>query len=86
MAFAWQLADSMLDGKQGYDLQAPMPKQYMTLRGQPIATHSLDVFAHMPEVGEVVVVCEPSYRCATEPTRARPLQSADVATATQAPV
>ena len=40
-----------------------MPKQYMLLRGQPIATHSLDVFARMPEVSEVVVVCEPDYRC-----------------------
>ena len=42
--------------------QARMPKQYMLLRGQPIATHSMDVFAHMSEVGEVVVVCEPCYR------------------------
>ena len=40
-----------------------MPKQYMILRGQPIATHSLDVFAKMPEVAEIVVVCEPDYRC-----------------------
>ena len=42
--------------------QAPMPKQYMILRGQPIATHSLDVFARMPEIAEIVVVCEPDYR------------------------
>jgi len=41
---------------------ANMPKQYLLLRGEPIATHSLRLFASMPEVGEVVVVCDPSYR------------------------
>ena len=39
-----------------------MPKQYLPLRGQPIALYSLQTFAAMPEVGEVVVVCDPSYR------------------------
>ena len=44
-----------------------MPKQYLNLLGQPIAMHSLNTFGHMPEVGEVVVVCDPTYRCpATE--------------------
>jgi hypothetical protein len=38
-----------------------MPKQYLPLRGQPIALYSLDVFAAMREVGEVVVVCDESY-------------------------
>ena len=41
---------------------ANMPKQYLPLRGQPIALYSLQTFAAMPEVGEVVVVCDPSYR------------------------
>jgi len=41
--------------------QAAMPKQYLPLRGQPIALYSLDVFAAMREVGEVVVVCDASY-------------------------
>lgn len=40
-----------------------MPKQYLNLMGQPIAMHSLKTFGHMPEVGEIVVVCDPSYRC-----------------------
>lgn len=38
-----------------------MPKQYLPLQGQPIALYSLDVFAAMREVGELVVVCDPSY-------------------------
>jgi hypothetical protein len=41
---------------------ANMPKQYLPLKGQPIALYSLQTFAAMPEVGEVVVVCDPSYR------------------------
>lgn len=41
--------------------QAPIPKQYLELRGHPIATYSLRTFASMPEVGEIVVVCEPEY-------------------------
>ncbi|KAK9820332.1 hypothetical protein WJX72_009069 [[Myrmecia] bisecta] len=41
---------------------ASMPKQYLPLRGQPIAMYSLQMFAGMPEVGELVVVCDPSYR------------------------
>jgi 2-C-methyl-D-erythritol 4-phosphate cytidylyltransferase len=41
---------------------ANMPKQYLPLRGQPIATYSLRLFAALPSVGEIVVVCDPSYR------------------------
>lgn len=44
-----------------------MPKQYLNLLGQPIAMHSLNTFGHMPEVGEIIVVCDPSYRCPAEP-------------------
>lgn len=41
-----------------------MPKQYLQLLGQPIAMHSLNTFGSMREVGEIVVVCDPSYRSA----------------------
>ena len=43
-------------------LQASIPKQYLELLGQPIAVYSLLTFMAMPEVGEVVIVCDPSYR------------------------
>lgn len=45
-------------------LQASIPKQYLELQGQPIATYSLRTFAAMPAIREVVVVCEPEWRCA----------------------
>lgn len=41
---------------------ASIPKQYLELRGRPIATYSLSMFANMPEVGEIVIVCDPSWR------------------------
>ena len=44
--------------------QASMPKQYLQLLGQPIAMHSLNTFGSMREVGEIIVVCDPSYRSA----------------------
>jgi len=36
---------------------AEIPKQYLDLSGKPIATYSLETFAGMKEVGELVVVC-----------------------------
>lgn len=42
--------------------QASIPKQYLELLGQPIAMYSLQTLATMPEVGELVIVCDPSYR------------------------
>lgn len=41
---------------------ASIPKQYLDLKGQPIATYSLKTFANMNEVGEIVIVCDPSWR------------------------
>ena len=48
-------------------LQASMPKQYLPLLGQPIAMYSLQTLCSMAEVGEVVIVCDPSYQviCST---------------------
>eukprot|EP00887_Chlorella_sp_A99_P006085 scaffold22.g6085.t1 len=52
----------LLAGGVGKRMGASIPKQYLQLCGQPIATYSLATFAGMPEVGEVVVVCEPEWR------------------------
>jgi len=41
---------------------ASIPKQYLKLKGQAIATYSLETFAHMREVCEIVIVCDPSWR------------------------
>jgi hypothetical protein len=39
-------------------LQAAIPKQYLELKGQPIATYSLQTFAAMPQV----LCCPPALR------------------------
>ena len=41
---------------------AAIPKQYLELCGKPIATYSMAMFAGMPAVGEIVVVCEPEWK------------------------
>ena len=52
----------LLAGGVGKRMKADMPKQYLPLLGTPIALYSLKKFAEMDEVGEIVVVCDPSYR------------------------
>jgi 2-C-methyl-D-erythritol 4-phosphate cytidylyltransferase len=42
--------------------QAAMPKQYLPLLGQPIAMYSMQTLCSMPEIGEIVVVCDRSYQ------------------------
>jgi 2-C-methyl-D-erythritol 4-phosphate cytidylyltransferase len=52
----------LLAGGVGKRMGASIPKQYLKLRGREIATYSLETFANMKEVSEVVVVCDPSWR------------------------
>jgi 2-C-methyl-D-erythritol 4-phosphate cytidylyltransferase len=52
----------LLAGGVGKRMGAAIPKQYLELKGQPIATYSLATFAAMPQVGEIVIVCDPSWR------------------------
>ncbi|TKY53859.1 2-C-methyl-D-erythritol 4-phosphate cytidylyltransferase [Spatholobus suberectus] len=52
----------LLAGGQGKRMGASMPKQYLPLLGQPIALFSFYTFAHMVEVKEIIVVCDPSYK------------------------
>lgn len=52
----------LLAGGKGKRMGASMPKQYLPLLGQPIALYSFYTFSKMPEVKEIVVVCDPSYR------------------------
>lgn len=37
------------------------PKQYLPLKGKPLALHSFAVLSSFPEVTEVIVVCTPDY-------------------------
>ncbi len=52
----------LLAGGVGKRMGASIPKQYLKLRGQEIATYSMDTFARMGEVGELIIVCDPSWR------------------------
>lgn len=52
----------LLAGGKGKRMGASMPKQYLPLLGQPIALYSLYTFSRMPEVKEIIVVCDPSYQ------------------------
>lgn len=52
----------LLAGGVGKRMGASIPKQYLNLNDAPIATYSMQTFAAMPEVGELVVVCEPDWR------------------------
>ncbi|KAK4378748.1 hypothetical protein RND71_000610 [Anisodus tanguticus] len=52
----------LLAGGQGKRMGASMPKQYLPLLGQPIALYSFYTFSRMPQVKEIIVVCDPSYR------------------------
>nr|AMB19707.1 2-c-methyl-d-erythritol 4-phosphate cytidylyltransferase 1 [Taraxacum kok-saghyz] len=52
----------LLAGGKGTRMGASMPKQYLPLLGQPIALYSFYTFSKMPEVKEIIVVCDPSYR------------------------
>lgn len=52
----------LLAGGKGKRMGASMPKQYLPLLGQPIALYSFFTFSALPEVKEIVVVCDPSYQ------------------------
>ncbi|CAK0783769.1 hypothetical protein CVIRNUC_006969 [Coccomyxa viridis] len=52
----------LLAGGVGKRMGASMPKQYLPLLGQPIAMYSLQTLCSMAEIGEVVIVCDPSYQ------------------------
>ncbi|KAL3814569.1 hypothetical protein ACJIZ3_015837 [Penstemon smallii] len=59
----------LLAGGKGKRMGASMPKQYLPLLGQPIALYSFYTFSKMPQVKEIVVVCDPSYQDIFEDAR-----------------
>lgn len=52
----------LLAGGVGKRMGAAIPKQYLELLGQPIATYSLLTFGRLREVFEIVIVCDPSWK------------------------
>ncbi len=51
-----------LAGGVGSRMGASIPKQYMPLKGRPVAQYSFEVFCRHPRVQEIVIVCDPAYR------------------------
>ncbi len=56
----------VLSGGKGRRMENKVPKQYLLLAGKPIIMHSLERIDMIPEVGEIVVVCEKDYVPAIE--------------------
>jgi len=52
----------LLAGGTGQRMGSPLPKQFLKLSGKEIARYSFDCFTMIPEVSEIVVVCEEQYR------------------------
>lgn len=52
----------LLSGGKGSRMNTPMPKQYLELQGKPIILYSFDFFKDLPNIKEIIVVCEPSYQ------------------------
>lgn len=52
----------LLAGGIGTRMQSEKPKQYLQLADKPLALHSFDLFASMPQIDEIIVVCDPTYQ------------------------
>jgi 2-C-methyl-D-erythritol 4-phosphate cytidylyltransferase len=51
----------LLAGGKGSRMQAQIPKQYLPLKGKPLALYSFEIFLQLPEIHEIVVVCSKEY-------------------------
>lgn len=51
-----------LAGGVGSRMGTSVPKQYLPLRGKPVALYSFELFTQIREITEIVVVCEPEYQ------------------------
>jgi 2-C-methyl-D-erythritol 4-phosphate cytidylyltransferase len=52
----------LLAGGKGTRMQSERPKQFLNMCGKAVALYSFEVLAAMPEVQELVIVCEEHYR------------------------
>lgn len=51
-----------LAGGTGSRIGARVPKQYLPLEGKPLALHSFDILRRVPEITEIIIVCEPEHQ------------------------
>jgi 2-C-methyl-D-erythritol 4-phosphate cytidylyltransferase len=52
----------LVAGGVGTRMQTAIPKQFLHLNKKEVARHSFDLFAALPEIKEIVVVCAEAYR------------------------
>lgn len=52
----------LLFGGTGSRMGSSTPKQYLKLKKKIIALYSFDFFLKLPEISEIIIVCEPEYR------------------------
>ncbi|MBS0619882.1 MAG: 2-C-methyl-D-erythritol 4-phosphate cytidylyltransferase [Verrucomicrobia bacterium] len=43
-------------------MQSSLPKQYLDLRGRPLALHSFETLKNSPLITDLIVICEEAYR------------------------
>jgi 2-C-methyl-D-erythritol 4-phosphate cytidylyltransferase len=51
----------LLAGGSGMRLRGDVPKQFLLLKGKPVAAHSLELFEAHPDVSEIILVCDVAY-------------------------
>lgn len=61
MKLEYPISVILLAGGLGTRMQAPLPKPFLLLGGKPVACHSFEVFMSMPEVFEIIIVCDSAY-------------------------
>lgn len=51
----------LVAGGRGRRMNSPVAKQFLLLKDKAIARYSFDVFRTVPDVFEIIVVCDPEY-------------------------
>lgn len=52
----------LLSGGIGSRMRSDVPKQYLRVQGKMIATYALEALARSPEIGQIVIVADSSWR------------------------
>lgn len=66
----------LLAGGKGARMGGPTPKQYLLLNGKPLVQYSFDLFLSMPELSEIIVVCQPQFCSFFEKSPVKPVHFA----------
>lgn len=66
----------LLAGGKGSRMGADTPKQYLPLDGSPIVSYSFDLALSIPEITEIVVVCETEFQTFFKNHSPKPLKFA----------